>query len=686
MKNKKVLGSILVMMLSVSMAVSAGAADFGTALFTDGSVEGSTVEATTTPTATPAATPGATVTPTPAATATPSITPSLTGTPEPTVTPAVEEPEDPSQPVHFGDFLFYFLDEERASLASYEGDDKEVVIPEEVAGRKVVSIETFAFRENKAIEKVVIPTGVQTIGQDAFNMCGQLVEVVIPDNVTRIGESAFANCISLKSLSLSKNIKSIERGAFANCPELVLNLDKENPYYNIEDGLLYTEDLTTLVACIGNKKEYVIPETVKKIGAWAFSGTEPESIRFLNQECVFEDNAPGIPVHCETVIYGYAGTDAEKFAIEKNLKFVSLSTADISKADITIEEETRAYTGEEIAVPVTVKYGESILREDVDYTVSYKNNKELGTATVIVEGKGNYTGKVTAGTFKITLATPILTGAVSTGYHSAKISWDAVPGAKSYILYYKGGTVKKWTRVKTGLTETSYEQTSTTKLPLAVGTTYTYTVKAVNGKTVSGCETDGIKVKIIPAMVQLGKVTSAAYNKQKITWSKVDGVTGYVVYQKINDKWKKVGATKTTSYINTHSSEHPVLTGVTNTYNVRAYCKVGSKYIYSEYPERGISGKSLLSKPAISKITKTTSGLKVQWGKISGANGYVVKRYSAAEGKWMTIRTIKSGSATSYTDTTAKKGTTYKYRIAAYSTASGKAFYSSYSTAKAGKR
>lgn len=726
MKNKKITGSLLAVMLSVSMVTSAGAAGSGTGIFSDGVIEGGTQntdteitvtpelsvtdtpETSPTPEASVTSEPELSVTPEPELSVTPepelsvtpepelSVTPepelsatpepelSVTPTPEPTPTPVVEEPEDPSQPIRYGEFLFHVLENETVGLSSYEGNDSEVVIPEAVNGKKVVSIMTFAFREKNNIQKVVIPDGVKYIGQYAFDQCSDLTEVVLPDSVIEIQEGAFANCVSLKSLSLSVNVRKIERGAFSNCPILVLDLDEENPYYNSADGMLYTEDMETLVACIGNKEDCIVPESVKKIAPWAFGGGEIESIKFENPECEFVDNAPGISTSTGIVIYGYSGTDAEKYALEHNLEFVSLSPVDIADAAITIAKTSYAYTGKEIKAAVTVKYGKAVLEEGTDYTVTYKNNVKLGTATVIVEGKGGYTGKKEAGTFKIVLGTPILNSAVSTGYNSAKITWKAVAGARTYSLWYKGGTVKNWKKIKDGITGTSYKHTSNTRTPLTTGTTYTYMVKAVNGKNTSSYNKTGISVKIIPATVKLGKVTSEAYNKQKITWSKTAGATGYAVYQRINGKWKWLGTTRTTSYINTNSKAHPVLTGVTNTYTVRAYRKVGSKKIYSAYPKTGISGKALLKTPVISRITKTTSGLKLQWSKISGAAGYVVQRYSS--GKWVTIKTIKNGSTLTYTDKKAKKGTKYKYRIAAYCNANGKPFYSLYSSVKSGKR
>ena len=62
---------------------------------------------------------------------------------------------------------------------------------------------------------------------------------------------------------------------------------------------------------------------------------------------------------------------------------------------ITLEKTAYEYTGTPIQPAVTVKdTAEKVLTEDTDYTVSYENNTNVGTATVTITGKGNYTGTV----------------------------------------------------------------------------------------------------------------------------------------------------------------------------------------------------------------------------------------------------------------------------------------------------
>lgn len=59
------------------------------------------------------------------------------------------------------------------------------------------------------------------------------------------------------------------------------------------------------------------------------------------------------------------------------------------------EIPTQLYTGRALKPVVTVKWGSEVLKANRDYTVRYQNNKEQGTASVTVTGKGKYTGNIT---------------------------------------------------------------------------------------------------------------------------------------------------------------------------------------------------------------------------------------------------------------------------------------------------
>lgn len=296
----------------------------------------------------------------------------------------------------------------------------------------------------------------------------------------------------------------------------------------------------------------------------------------------------------------------------------------------------------------------------------------FGADTATAKTEQTSSSGSTAGTTvsKVKLQTPQLVSAASAGYNAIKVTWKPVPGAESYILYYRASTSKYWKRLKTGITGTSYTHTATTALPLTTGKKYTFTVKAVAGKTVSGCNTTGITAMPLLATVKLGKVQSVAYNKLKITWGKVSGATGYYVYRKSGSTWKKIAVTSGTSYTHISSASFPVTTGMTYTYTVKAYREIGSRISRGGCSKTGISGKTIPNTPAlVSAVCNETGKITITWKKAAGASHYLIYRKDAA-GKWVKIAAVTSDKL-SYTHISSAKfpiktGTTYTYTVRSY--------------------
>jgi hypothetical protein len=73
------------------------------------------------------------------------------------------------------------------------------------------------YEHRSSIETVVIPDGVTTIGDNAFDRCGNLTEITIPESVTSIGGRAFHYCTALTEIAIPDNVETIGHGAFYRC-------------------------------------------------------------------------------------------------------------------------------------------------------------------------------------------------------------------------------------------------------------------------------------------------------------------------------------------------------------------------------------------------------------------------------------------------------------------------------------
>ena len=104
-------------------------------------------------------------------------------------------------------------------------------------------IDEYTFKSCYALESVKISEKTTSIGYDAFGYCERLFSVVIPDGVESIGDNAFENC-GLRKLTLGKNVKTIGDNAFASCSDLmeIHSLAVEPPAYlrGSPDGVLFS--------------------------------------------------------------------------------------------------------------------------------------------------------------------------------------------------------------------------------------------------------------------------------------------------------------------------------------------------------------------------------------------------------------------------------------------------------------
>ena len=100
-------------------------------------------------------------------------------------------------------------------LEKYVGSASRVVIP---SGVQEIGIE--AFRDNSSIISVVIPEGIKHIKALAFRECTQLEEVSLPDGLETIGVAAFYHCTSLKTVIIPNAVVKIGSKAFSNCSSL----------------------------------------------------------------------------------------------------------------------------------------------------------------------------------------------------------------------------------------------------------------------------------------------------------------------------------------------------------------------------------------------------------------------------------------------------------------------------------
>ena len=154
----------------------------------------------------------------------------------------------------------------------------------------------------------------------------------------------------------------------------------------------------------------------------------------------------------------------------------------IKTAKATLSKTSYVYSGKAKKPTVKVVLGKTTLKKGTDYTVTYKNNKKVGKATVTIKGKGSYTGTISK-TFKINPGKSAISKLTSPKAKKLKVTYKKVAGVTGYQVTVS--TSKKFTKSTTRtIAVKGAKKTSATVSKLKAGKKYYVKVRAY--KTVSG--------------------------------------------------------------------------------------------------------------------------------------------------------------------------------------------------------
>lgn len=143
------------------------------------------------------------------------------------------------------------------------------------------TIGDYAFAET-AVKSVVLPDGVSTLGNYAFNKCASLATVSLGNSLTAIGNYAFSDCEKLESVTFGSALETIGERAFASAK--ISSLVLPATVRTIGDWAFYNNPLTAItfndgLQSIGSRAFYGvsvqtlnIPNSVTELGSYAFSG------------------------------------------------------------------------------------------------------------------------------------------------------------------------------------------------------------------------------------------------------------------------------------------------------------------------------------------------------------------------------------------------------------------------------
>ena len=198
-------------------------------------------------------------------------------------------------------YRYRILEDGTAEITKYSGGDEVLKIPETLDGKTVTGIGDYAFYQCDALESIVlpdsmvsmgtnpfldceslknirvspeqpvfavidgvlfnkaekslicypagkqeeayeVPQGIQQIGDSAFWHCASLTSIKLPDSVTSIGDGAFSSCSALTSIELPESVTSMGIDVFKRCDNLTMTVQRDSyaVQYAKDNGLNYT--------------------------------------------------------------------------------------------------------------------------------------------------------------------------------------------------------------------------------------------------------------------------------------------------------------------------------------------------------------------------------------------------------------------------------------------------------------
>lgn len=238
---------------------------------------------------------------------------------------------------------------DNVTITAFIGEQSNVIIPEEIDGKKVTSIESKVFANNDIIETVFVPGTIKSIGDEFYN-CKNLKSVTLGDGIEVLYHNAFSDCSSLTEINIPESLIYISANSFNNCPSLIdIKIDIANSVFKSVDNVIYKGDVLILypggktsqvfevanyITMIENGafnnnhhiKEVIIPNSVSTISASNFVNcSKLEKISLTEREDDYY-SADGIVYNGNSVVFYPSGKKNESYELPDNITQLSESS------------------------------------------------------------------------------------------------------------------------------------------------------------------------------------------------------------------------------------------------------------------------------------------------------------------------------------------------------------------------
>ncbi len=445
-----------------------------------------------------------------------------------------------------GDYKYfvYNTSEGCAEIDKYTGTATVLSIPSSLGGYKIDRLNAGSFRDRTTLVSVTIPSSVKTISCDVFEGCTSLKTVKMSNNVSEIFSNTFQDCVRLSNINLSNKLVKIDDSLFWNCKSLK----------SIKIPIQVTSIGKNSFWHCSSLETITIPKSVTYIGKSAFQGCS--SLKTVNYggtisswksiiiESIKNDEDVGygnnVLINAANInCNGWAGPTVKISSVATGL---NLSWSKVSSAKgYLIYRKTGSGSYSKIASTTAITYTDKTAKAGTKYYYAVRAyNGHFRSAYKEVDNSS-------------IMSTPA-TKLANTS-NGIKVSWNKISGANSYNVYRKTSS-GSYSKIATTTSLSYVDKTA------KAGTKYIYAVRANLGTKLSGFVGVGI-IRLTTPSFSLANTKSGP----KITWSKVTGSKGYLIYRKTSSgSYSKIASTTSLSYV-----DKTAKAGTKYTYTVKAY-------------------------------------------------------------------------------------------------------------------
>ena len=530
-------------------------------------------------------------------------------------------------------------------------------------GDSVERIPNCIFQDCPGLTSVTIGSSATTIGHYAFNRCTGLTSIKIPESMTNIGYMAFSGCTGLADVYYGGSERQWNAITIDDGNDRLLQANRHcegketpvpptaKPSYVGASGKPYI-----YWSAVDGANRYYVYRSTTKDGTYSFLGSTA-NLNYTDSKA----NA-GTTYYYKVKALAADGTDSSlsaavaitcrcarpvvtpDYLTSTGKPYIYWSAVDGASQYEVYRSGSSNGTYEYVGTTTATNYTDN--KANAGYTYYYK------VKALAADGTDSSLSAAVAITCRC--ARPV----VKTDYWASTgkpyIKWDAVDGAGKYYIYRSGTKNGTYTLLGT-TTAANYTDSKAN-----AGYTYYYKVRAIS--KVRSTANSSLSATVAATCHCARPVVKPDYlistGKPYIKWSAVSGASKYYVYRSgsSNGTYKYVGTTTATNY-----TDNKANAGYTYYYKVKAVSKVSSGA--NSYYSVVIGATCHCARPSV-KITTSNGSPRLTWNAVAGANKYEVYRATSKNGSYTKMFTT---SNLSYTNTSAKAGTTYYYKVKAVS-------------------